>query len=392
MEEENCVILLNTENYINYENKSKLHKIHIYTIVSKKQPGVNSKLDMEINYMLNHNFENIGDRTLNVYLSNKYNNIRYSYKSAIQGESESAQQVGYYYLRNKNIDMALTYFIIAADQMNNIAAYEVGNIYENGADGVDKDIESAVKYYELSAKLRHIPALEKIAHIYENGIDNIDQDINKSIKYYEEILAIEKRTDIFYILGNIYENVQKDISKAIEYYEQAANKSHIKSIYKLGNIYENVQKDIPKAIEYYKSCVNLGSADAIQKLIDIYEKEKDIQKAIEYYKFSANRGNIDAIQKLIGIYENGTDEIKINTDEAQKYQQELFFRLGERYQFGDEEDIDINKAIEFYKKADKNARALRSLAYMYEIGNDEIDIDIDLSKEYYKRANILDPD
>jgi len=195
----NYQILLNSEDYINHEDKTKLYKITNYIVVSKITLRKYSNIDVEINSILNKKYENVNDRELNHYLSIINDmNIEYLTKAESQGDKYCASYLGNYYYKNNNINKAIRYLKIAVEQHDDVAAYELGNIYEN-----DNKL-LALKYYELSASLGNIDALEILAHslgipesiyklgyIYENGSGDIDKDIHKAINYYEKAVKLE---------------------------------------------------------------------------------------------------------------------------------------------------------------------------------------------------------
>ena len=268
----NYPILLNYEDYINHEDKTKLNKITTYIVVSKITLRKYSNVDVEINLILNKKYENVNDRELNYYLIIMNDmNIEYLTKAASQGNKYCALYLGNYYYKNNNINKAIRYLKIAVEQHDDVAAYELGNIYEN------YNRILALKYYQLSASLGNIDALKiladrvknpesiyKLGYIYENGSGGIDKDIHKAINYYKNAYS-KNHTESIYRLGYIYENglggIDKDINKAINYYEKASSKNHIESIYRLGYIYENgsggIDKDINKAINYYEKALSI---------------------------------------------------------------------------------------------------------------------------------------
>ena len=77
--------------------------------------------------------------------------IEYYRLAAAMGNVQSISNLGYCYMYarsiEKNMSLAMAYFIIAAEKNNVDAQYKLGNIYETGADGVEKDEELAIYYY-----------------------------------------------------------------------------------------------------------------------------------------------------------------------------------------------------------------------------------------------------
>lgn len=80
--------------------------------------------------------------------------IEYYRLAAAMGNVHSISNLGYCYMYarsiEKNMSLAMAYFKIAAEQNNVDAQYKLGNIYEKGADGVEKNEELAIYYYTLA--------------------------------------------------------------------------------------------------------------------------------------------------------------------------------------------------------------------------------------------------
>lgn len=77
--------------------------------------------------------------------------VEYYRLAAAMGCVQSLSNLGYCYMYARSVEkdmpLAMAYFTLAAQKQNIDALYKLGNIYENGADGVEKDEELAVYYY-----------------------------------------------------------------------------------------------------------------------------------------------------------------------------------------------------------------------------------------------------
>ena len=82
--------------------------------------------------------------------------IEYYRLAATMGSAHSISNLGYCYMYArsiaKNMSLAIAYFKIAAEKNNVDAQYKLGNIYEKGADGVEKNEELAIYYYTLAIR------------------------------------------------------------------------------------------------------------------------------------------------------------------------------------------------------------------------------------------------
>ena len=71
---------------------------------------------------------------------------------------------------------------LAYDQGNELAASNIGLLYENG-EGVKKDYKKAAEYYEQAVELGDSSSLENLADLYEEGGFGLKKDIRKSKEY-----------------------------------------------------------------------------------------------------------------------------------------------------------------------------------------------------------------
>ena len=77
---------------------------------------------------------------------------------------------------------ALGYFMMAAEQGNADAQFEVGQMMAQGL-GTAQLFEEAMRWYELSARQGHAKAQFNIAFLYAYG-QGVDQDILKAYEWY----------------------------------------------------------------------------------------------------------------------------------------------------------------------------------------------------------------
>ena len=342
------VLLLDKENYQKHEEKYNLDKVLYFTVVSKNGIG---KMDEIDNILHNRNLDMINDRLLNNILGESTSDIKYFRKAAESGSSDALVTLGNM-LGDINILESISYYSNAFEMENYEAAYELGQIYENGKDEVEPDINKAIKYYTAAAENPNVYRFDsfyKLGQIYENGKDEVEPDIDKALKYYE-IVANSNSPDASYasyILGDLYEDIDDDINnnykiKAIKYYKKAAT-DYPDSLYKIGNIYEYLE---------------------------------DITNAIKFYKISAEKEYLNAAVKLESIYKNGVNKggviIEKNNDIARKYYYHQYYIKGKIYETGDgqthghdEVKKDINKAIQLYKLAEDHVKALFRLSRIY---------------------------
>ena len=61
----------------------------------------------------------------------------------------------------QNIEKAIEYLTLAAEQGNDDAMYSLGELYENGS-AVEQDLDEAVKFYKVAAENGNKEAVKKL--------------------------------------------------------------------------------------------------------------------------------------------------------------------------------------------------------------------------------------
>ena len=286
-----------------------------------------------------------------------------------QSLSHSFYDLGVAYFKgkyiSKDINKAIHFFSLSANQNNPVAQLDLGMIYKEGR-YVSRDIDKAIHYYSLAANQNFPQAQFNLGMIYNEG-KYVTRDINKAIHYYS-LAANQNFPQAQFNLGMIYNEgryVTRDINKAIHYYSLAANQNIPQAQFNLGMIYNEgryVTRDINKAIHYYSLAANQNFPQAQFNLGLMYNEGKyvpiDINKAIHYYSLAANQNNENAQFNLGLIYSEGKYVI-IDIDKAIHYyslaanQNHLksMFNLGMIYYKGEYVSRDINKAIHYFSLA-----------------------------------------
>jgi TPR repeat protein len=121
------------------------------------------------------------------YVMKDYKKASAMYRKAIiiDDNTISHFHIGYMYMHgygiNRNFDMALYHYDIAAKGGHAPAQYNLGSAYTT------LDIQKATKWYEIAAASKYRDSLHKLAELY------INTDVMKSIGYYK--LAIEQKDE-----------------------------------------------------------------------------------------------------------------------------------------------------------------------------------------------------
>ncbi|AVG46784.1 Sel1-like repeat-containing [Acanthamoeba polyphaga mimivirus] len=269
----------------------------------------------------------------------------------------------------------------AAKNGDDMAQCNLGKMYRDGC-GTKKNIQKAVKWFTISANQNNKYGLINLAKYYEDG-DFVSPDINKAIKLFEQA-ACQNLSSAEYCLGRLYENqCPSNYILAFKYYQQAANQNHIYAQYCLAICYnygQGISLDYQMAIYWLTLGINQGLNSAKIELADMYVKglgvKKNYHKAFELLNSS--------------IYDDGTDDF----DDFN-----AMSKLASMYKYGRGVEKDINRAIYLYlksKKLDKIMRIfkIKTITFINAINvdcdNDNImDIDQLESKIIYKLQSIM---
>jgi len=159
-------------------------------------------------------------------------------------------------------------------------------------------------------------------------------------------------------------------SSELEHYKKACNKGDFKSCFELGFIYENgkgVKKDINKAKELYEKACKAKLDKACIGLATIYIKIGNKEKGINLLRNVCNNGNAFSCELLGEIYALSKPP---SLKESVKWHR---------------------KALELYKRDCENGDSLAcdSVAFYYKSGV-YVKKDIDKAIEFYRKACILD--
>ncbi|KAK8898261.1 hypothetical protein M9Y10_000539 [Tritrichomonas musculus] len=326
-----------------------------------------------------------------IYLEKMHNVDKaiYYYKlSAEQNYSDAQYELGNIYYSKEydafDIDKAMHYFTLAANK-SKYAQYALGNIYSEGI-YVQRDINKAIYYYTLAANQNYDLAQLSLGNIFYND-DDVPNDTNKAIKYYS-LAANQNCAEALFNLAVIYfegKSIKRDINQAIKYYTLASHQNMEKANFILGTIYfmgVDVTRDIDKAIYYFSLAANDNIVDAQEILGWIYSDKKigvfDINKAIKYFSLAADQNHLEAQNSLGVIYYSGKyvkRDLKkalyyFNLAANRKHPESLFY-LGKIYLLGEIGSPNYDKAINYLTQAaNKNNRSAQyylGLNYLYGI-------------------------
>lgn len=141
----------------------------------------------------------------------------------------------FYFHKKEDYKKARDHYKISVNSGDELAAFQLGRMYEVGFEEIEKNIGTAIRYYKKSAEKNFPMALNKLAYAYYSG-EEIKQDYSKFFEYSKrsanyEGYVIEKNIEIPNQIGKLYLaycyehgiGTNKNIEEAINIYEKIIN-------------------------------------------------------------------------------------------------------------------------------------------------------------------------
>lgn len=298
-------------------------------------------------------------------------------KAALQGNEAAQQVLGGMYAKGlgvkQNYKSAISYYTLAANQGDAISQFQLAKLYQEGL-GTKKDIDKSLHWYHKAAEQGHINAQISLGSAYQQG-RGVKQDYKKAIQYFEKA-AGQNNALAQYELAHMYEfgrGEKQNYQHAIELYIKSAKNKYSPSAYKLGLIYEEgkgVEVDFKAASDWYRKAALQGNTNAQYRLGYLSQlgkgTDKNIQRAMEWYTQAAKRNHAQAYYQLAEIYEYGTAGFQNNIGKnlvkafanykksSQLNNHLAHAKLAYFYENGIATDINTEKAIELYQKAQQD--------------------------------------
>ncbi len=225
------------------------------------------------------------------------------------GDKEAQLKLGYMFEKglggSADIVNAHKWYVLAADQGQQVAQYLLGHLYQLGWLDKQPDYAEAKKWY-TSAQANYAPAAVALGFIY----DTVDDDYQHALTGYEQAAKSGDSVGQFNA-GLVYETGKGravDIEKAKDLYLHAAEQGHIQAMVQLAGIYLN-SDDQKQALSWYKKAAELGDRDAMYQLGLLSETgvaaKLDYADAVKYYQQASDKGNANAKLALARMYQYG---------------------------------------------------------------------------------------
>ncbi len=204
--------------------------------------------------------------------------------------------------------------------------YELAQYYEYGFNGIQGNINNALKYYQLAADQNHARAQTKLGTLYYQGIV-VQQDLEKSIQYFQE--AVKQHEPLAANnLATCYEQgigIEQNDIEAVRLYTIAAKKGLGLAQYNLARCYEygiSVEQNNEQAFQYYLLAAQQNDIESQFNIAWYYFNgigtSENINQALHWFKQAAENNHILAQYNLAQCYQYGKG-INIDYTAAQKW-------------------------------------------------------------------------
>lgn len=257
-----------------------------------------------------------------------------------KSEAECAEEIGMIYLQGAdgipaNLPMAMEWFTRGAEAGSTDSCLFLGNCYQHGM-GVEPDGEKAISYFTRACK-PGAPSAEmaimNIGSIYEEGMEGVEKNPEIAIQWYQKG-AEEGLAMCAAHLGDCYLNGRNgldiDMEQAMSWYEKASHMEGLGAgvaLARMGEIYDylggNQFHDMKKAMEFYTRAADVNCAAGAFHMGECYEMGRGVAmdgvKAIEWYSRASvmfGEESIRAIENLVNIFRHGAVGVEPDENRA----------------------------------------------------------------------------
>ena len=227
---------------------------------------------------------------------------------------------------------------------------------------------------------------EYLGIFYYHAPDDIDSDYQLAFKHLNIASNNEYSSNVEFVLGFMHyagRGVEKNYLKAKEHFEHALKYEEEKrALWVLGKLYLHglgVEKDYQKANDYFQRAHEVNYANAQFELGHMHEYGKgfpvSIPRAIYYYEKAAEQGDADAQYK-----------IDLHTGKINQEQRDIDFETALDYTYGFTQEIDFDKAFDYYQKSAENGSSVAVYNIGFITGHDAQIKNRKEQMQYYKKA------
>ncbi|MBR4742276.1 MAG: sel1 repeat family protein, partial [Desulfovibrio sp.] len=307
-------------------------------------------------------------------------------QSDLQGIGEAAYVLSYIYHSDefgvKDPVKAYTCALRCCQRRSNRFPEHIIKYYQEGI-VVDKNIYNASEIINADHRINSMNA-EIISEYQDllNEQEKIDREFIRKNKN-----SAKTKPELQYKIGKIYlslNKTDKDLSLGRQYLTAASNANLIEAQFALAESFISTD-EINKAMSLYKLLAKQGYAEAQFEYGYCLRKKQETQKAFQWFKMAADQNYGEAHALLGVIYLRGESNVACDYKKAldhcqkaityggknaQHWMGPTYYNLGAIYERGLGVDVDIDRAVEFYKQSHEynHMQGLFSLIQLYEHG------------------------
>jgi len=281
-----------------------------------------------------------------LYFFTKENNkemMEFLYMASTQNYHEASLEIAKYYLKNNN-NNAITYFLLAENQGNNVAIKFLANQLKT--EEYNKKLEIKIKQLTLYAlnyeeqkkydlmksslidliNMEDTDALINFMIFNKNNFANLFNCLKIAITFnnnkifYQIYTKLYQTKDLqimldkFYTIASLWVKCatycESDFGMMKFFLEKGIENGCKDSMLKFAQYYRT--KDYENMLKYYNMAIELGNRDAMYSLAHYYHLDNKYEEMLKYYMMAIELGCIQSMTNL-GIFygeQNNFDEMK----------------------------------------------------------------------------------
>ena len=280
------------------------------------------------------------------------------------------------------------------------ARWPQAGIYAQGMgnEAYGRDLPKALALYEQLADEDEPHAYFILGHLYYNAEEI--KDPQKALYYMQKAADAEHPDALFFMATNYLKDpevgttpeydfgLETNEELGMQMLQKAAEEDQSNAMFSMSLCYyhgKHTEQDYEQAFALVaQSMEQEATAGKARLLADMYMEGKGVEqnykRAAAYYQYATDNGDFEAASKLAGLYKEGKGveqnaqmalrlvlrsnelmrwqlfgimPLTVARNEAAKGDPAAMFQIGNRYQEGDGVEQNMEKAVEWWKKADE---------------------------------------
>lgn len=256
-------------------------------------------------------------------------------------------------------------------------------IYDNNSK--PDDFQKAGLLLLTESQSGNVLAIHDLGKLYSTDKRG-EKDMEKSQRYYSEALKVfleieptasKLKSYVQYRIGKMYcygLGTKQDYFQAFDWFLKSAEQGNRFAQFSLANLYyygNGVEKDLSQAFLWYQKSASQGQPYASYAVAQMYSKGEYVTKDDD----SAQQHYMQAISGFLNL------ELKEQVDEN------LFYKIGMMYKNGLGTDVDISKAIEYFKRSADNKWSSYQLGKLFLFGADGLEKDKEKAVQWLTKSS-----